>query len=274
MRMLKKFCRQKQGLGLTRIDRYPRAGARGGGQETAAAVSFVAEEAVGRRWLVEQGLRVVGPGTPTWTEGGDRQTRRRPKGLQGPAKTLGRRTHLRPARPRLRNNRILSHCLHLPRPHTHHAPQARLISGQKPIFRQTLKSHVLKFIMHYPANYFNVYVDYWRVMLVGVLGWSEKMFSDFCRFQHDLLLSTGELEYFHDLPYKYVYRELLSEKLKTNPSGTYKMFAGRHLVEAISGEGGCSNVVTEKDFDIGMAKSRYLAELRRLEANLENDWDK
>lgn len=124
---------------------------------------------------------------------------------------------------------------------------------------------------YYTQEDFDRYVKYWKVVLVGVLNWPSEDFDAFCSRKYEDLAYCGDVHFFHDYPYKHIYFELISEKLKTNPSGSYIIFVTRRLINALHGSPAVE--ITDETFDVLEAKTRYLRELRRLEENMENDKD-
>jgi hypothetical protein len=114
---------------------------------------------------------------------------------------------------------------------------------------------------------FQEYEEFWRRVLVDILGWPESMYVEFTLRQRTHFHECEVDIFFHDLPYKYVCRELLSERLKQMLQGGDAIRASYLLMDALSG--GPYESLCKKDFDIESSRGRYHALLEKLERGLE-----
>jgi len=111
------------------------------------------------------------------------------------------------------------------------------------------------------------YEKFWRRVLVDVLKWSILDFEHFLAIRRNWLRESGSLQFFHDLPYKYVCRELLSEKLRQRFQGVEALKIAVQMMKALPG--GSYEVVWTDEFNPCAARERYSRLLRQLELDTE-----
>jgi hypothetical protein len=110
---------------------------------------------------------------------------------------------------------------------------------------------------------FAEYEKYWRKVLVDVLGWRENDFARFVHRRKAWLRQSGSEMFFHDLPYKYLRCELLTNRLRTKFSGGNEIPVEYRLMDALAG--GSPKNVSEDNFDVEAARQRYWKMVERLE---------